>query len=406
MIRRSLAQPIESLAFAGRKMALVSGPRQCGKTTLARMLLDDRKVGIYRNWDEVGFRRTWAADPSAMIPQPKGKSVPLVVLDEIHKDRRWKRNLKGVFDTLEAPCDILVTGSARLNVYVKGSDSLLGRHLSFRLHPFSMREMDKPDVLPPDEMFKALTTRARRRTKASEDHLVSLLTYGPFPEPLLAQDARRTRLWRRNREQLIVREDLRDLSRLPDLGRIEMMNAMLPERIGSLFGLASIARDIETSIPTVKRWLAYLKELYYLFEVKPYSRSIPRSLRREGKPYLWDFAAVHDQAARFENLVACHLLKTCQYWTDTGEGVFDLFFLRDKEKREIDFLIVRDGVPWLPIEVKWSDTTPSPNWRVFAPLLPCKFGLQIVRQPAWSRHIFGDARILVGGAAEVLSYFA
>jgi uncharacterized protein len=122
--------------------------------------------------------------------------------------------------------------------------------------------------------------------------------------------------------------------------------------------------------------------------------------------YLWDYASIPDEAARFENLVACHLLKTCDYWTDTGEGTFDLFFLRDKEKREIDFLIVRDGKPWLPVEVKWADTVPSPNWKAFASFLPCKLGLQIVRQPGWSEHVFGDSRILVAGAADVLSYFA
>jgi len=406
MKRRSLSRPVEELAFADHKIAFVSGPRQCGKTTLAKMLLGHRKVGLYRNWDEVEFRRAWAQNPSAMIPQAKGKEVPLVVFDEIHKDRRWKRNLKGVFDTLRAPCDILVTGSAKMNVYMKGSDSLLGRHFSFRLHPFSIREMQTPDVLSPDLMLESLEARAERRTKASEEHLASLLAYGPFPEPVLAQDARKARLWRRNREQLIVHEDLRDLSRLPELGRIEMLTAMLPERVGSLFSLASIARDIEVSIPTIKRWLSYLTALYYLFEVKPYSRSIPRSLRREGKLYLWDYAAIQDEAARFENLVACHLLKACHFWTDTGEGVFDLFLLRDKEKREIDFLIVRDGIPWLPVEVKLADTSPSPSWKAFAPLLPCRFGLQIVRQPGWREHSFGPAKLLVAGAAESLRYFA
>lgn len=406
MKRRSLTPAIETLAFADHKIAFVSGPRQCGKTTLARMLLNRRKAGLYRNWDEVEFRRAWARNPSSLIPQAKGTNTPLVILDEIHKDRRWKQNLKGVFDTLEKPCDILVTGSARLNVYMKGSDSLLGRHLSFRLHPFSVRELGKPDVPAPDALLEALAARAHRRSKVSEEHVASLLTYGPFPEPLLAQDMRRARLWRRNREQLIVREDLRDLSRLPDLGRIEMMTAMLPERVGSLFGPASIARDLESSIPTVKRWLGYLKELYYLFEVKPYVRSIPRSLRREGKVYLWDYAAITDEAARFENLVACHLLKTCHYWTDTGEGTFDLFFLRNKEQREIDFLIVRDGVPWLPVEVKWANTEPSRNWRAFAPVLPCKLGVQIVRQPAWKPHDYGKTRVLVAGAGEVLAYFA
>lgn len=406
MKRRSLARPIEELAFSGHKIAFVSGPRQCGKTTLAKMFLRRRTVGLYGNWDDVEFRRTWAKSPSALIPRATGKDVPLAVLDEIHKDRRWKRNLKGVFDTLEAPCDILVTGSARLNIYMKGSDSLLGRHLSFRLHPFSVREVERPDVLGPDEMMEALFGRQEHQTKASEKLLGSLMVYGPFPEPLLAQDLRKTRLWRRNREQLVVREDLRDLTRLPELGRIEMMTALLPERIGSLFSFASMARDLETSIPTVKRWMSYLKELYYLFEVKPYSRSIPRSLRREGKVYLWDYAAIRDETARLENLVACHLLKTCHYWTDTGEGEFDLFYLRDKEKREIDFLIVRDGVPWLPVEVKWADSGPSQNWKRFMRLLPCNKGIQLVNRHVWSTYGYEESKILVAGAAEALRYFA
>lgn len=406
MKRRALAQPVEELAFGDHKIAFVSGPRQCGKTTLAKMLLQRRPVGIYRNWDEVEFRRAWARNPSTLVPKAKGKRVPLVVLDEIHKDRRWKRNLKGVFDTLKTPCDILVTGSARLNVYMKGSDSLLGRHLSFRLHPFTIREMEKPEVLSPDALLVAMAARAQRLGKSPEHRLESLEKYGPFPEPLLSQNIRKARLWRRNREQLIVREDLRDISRIPELGRVEMLTAMLPERIGSLLGLASLARDLEVSIPTVKRWLGFLKELFYLFEIKPYSRRIPRSLRREGKAYLWDYAIIQDGAARFENLVACHLLKTCHYWADTGEGAFELFFLRDKDGREIDFLIVRNGVPWLPIEVKLTGTTPTPNWKSFAPHLPCRMGLQIVRQPHWKEHLFGPSRILVAGAAEALSYFA
>jgi len=137
MKKRSLAKPITDLAFSAQKMALVSGPRQCGKTTLAKMLLRQRKVGLYRNWDQVEFRREWARSPSGIIPPPVKGATPLVVLDEIHKDRRWKRQLKGIYDTLDGPCDILVAGSARLAVYMKGSDSLLGRYFSFRLHPFS-----------------------------------------------------------------------------------------------------------------------------------------------------------------------------------------------------------------------------------------------------------------------------
>jgi len=401
---RSISRPIEALAFSRHKMALVSGPRQCGKTTLARMLLAQRKTGAYYNWDKAEFRRLWTLTPSAIVPVAKDGQTPLVVLDEIHKDRLWKRNLKGVYDTLDNPCDILVTGSARLNVYMKGSDSLLGRHLGFRLHPFSLREMRRSDVLDPDTMLDALFGRGQHKAGGVEDDLASLLRYGPFPEPLFAQDAAQARLWRRNREQLVIRQDLRDLSRLPDLGRIETMTSLLPERVGSMFSLSSLARDLEVSLPTIKRWLGYLKMLYYLFEVRPYSKRITRSIRREGKIYLWNYAWIKDPAARFENLVACHLLKACHFWTDTGQGEFELFFLRNKDGREIDFLIVRDGEPWLPVEAKFRDTDLSANWPAFLNLLPCKRGLQVVSGPAWQVHRHDGREVLVAGAAEALDY--
>jgi len=291
-------------------------------------------------------------------------------------------------------------------MYAKGSDSLLGRHFGFRLHPFSVREMRRPAVLEPDEALESLFARSRRTPRSAGNDLDSLMEYGPFPEPLLAQSARRARLWRHNREELVIRQDLRDLSNLRDLGRVEMMASLLPERVGSQFSLASVGRDVEVSVHTVKRWLEYLKQLYYLFEVKPYSRSVPRSLRREGKIYLWDYASVADTAARFENLVACHLLKACHFWTDTGCGQFDLFYLRDKDKREIDFLILRDAKPWLPVEVKLTDAEPSPNWPWFARFLPGRRGLQLVASPTWKMHTFGDTQVLVAGAAEALGYLA
>ena len=406
MKNRCLAASIESLCFADHKIAMVSGPRQCGKTTLAKAFLKKREMGRYFNWDEFEFRRAWAKNPQSIVPPKRGKGTPLVVLDEIHKDRLWKRNLKGLYDTQESPCDFLVTGSARLNVYRRGGDSLLGRFYHFRLHPFSLREMEREDVLGPDEFLEALFTRAARYDRQGEDRLASLMTHGPFPEPLFRQNVQRTRAWRLTHEQTIIREDLRDISRLPDLGRLELMVALIPERVGSMFSVANLREDMEVSFDTIRRWMTYLKELYYLFEVKPYSRHISRSLRREGKVYLWDYGAIENKAARFENLVALHLLKTCHYWTDTGEGVFDLFLLRNKEKQEIDFLIVRDGEPWLPIEVKMSDSEVSPNWKKFAPMLPCKCGLQIVYKPEWKLHDFGGARVLVAGAAEALNYLA
>ena len=185
-----------------------------------------------------------------------------------------------------------------------------------------------------------------------------------------------------------------------------MMTSILPGRVGSLFSFAAMSRDLETSIPTVKRWLSYLVQLYYAFEVKPWSRNVPRALKREGKVYLWDYAAIRDGSARFENLVACHLLKAVHYWTDTGEGEFELFMLRNKEKREVDFLVVRDGVPWLPVEAKLADTRPSDNWPAFLAALPCPRGVQIVNRPVRQIHSCGAKQVLVAGAAEALRWFA
>lgn len=404
MKTRYLTQTVETLCFARHKIAMVSGPRQCGKTTFAKMLLGKRTVGQYHNWDEVEFRRLWAKKPSSILPAAVKGKVPLVVLDEIHKDRLWKRNLKGLYDTRPFPCDFLVTGSARLNVFRRGSDSLMGRFFHFRLHPFTLREMEREDVTGPDETLNMIFKSPAGHLKRREGLLDDLLRYGPFPEPLFGQDEKAARLWRSTHEQTVIREDLRDISRLPDLGRLEMMASLIPERVGSPFSVASIREDLEVTFDTVRRWMTYLKELYYLFEIKPYSRNIKRSLQREGKVYLFDYSAVKDQPARFENMVAAHLLKACHYWTDTGEGAFELFYLRDKDKHEIDFLIVRDGVPWLPVEVKYNDTKPSENWPRFMGHLHLKRALQVVRSPVWEVHKSKDYEILVAGAAELLHH--
>ena len=230
MKKRSLSGAIQELAFDDRKMALLSGPRQCGKTTLGQMLLRKRRNGEYWSWDDVTFRRLWARDPKAVLPSPGGKGRPLVVLDEIHKDRRWKGHLKGLYDTLKSPCDILVTGSARLTVYTRarGTDSMLGRYRSFRLHPFSLAELKGGTPPEPDQCLDALFERRLPRSRADQGLLEDLLRYGPFPEPFLAQDERRARLWRRTRDTAVVREDLRDLTRITELGRVELLVSLLP----------------------------------------------------------------------------------------------------------------------------------------------------------------------------------
>ena len=404
MKKRTIADAINELCLSRGKMAFVYGPRQCGKTTLGKMLLKKQGAGSYYNWDDIEFRRLWAKDPKRVIPGT-GRN-PLIVLDEIHKAKSWKRSIKGIYDTLEKPVNFFVTGSARLTVYRKGSDSLLGRYLPFRLHPFTLGELTRTRLKGPDEVMELLFSGATRNSVSSTRTMKDLLVYGAFPEPFLAQNEKIARLWRQNRMERVIREDLRDLSRIPELSRIEMLAALLPERVGAPLSLNSLREDLEVSYDTVKRWLGHLSELYYTFLIRPYHKKVTRSLKKEAKLYLWDYSEVSDPGARFENFIACHLLKACHFWTDTGEGNFELFYLRNKQKEEIDFLICRDGTPWLPVEVKSGETQPSNHWKKFMPAIGCKHGLQVINKTghrkSWKT---GDFEILVMGAAEALSNF-
>lgn len=403
MQARTLSPVLAELCFADHKMAFVSGPRQCGKTTLAKMLLKERAAGAYWNWDDVAFRRRWVKDPGASVPPSAGDGCPLVVYDEIHKAKGWKRALKGIYDTLDRPADVLVTGSARLSVYRKGGDSLVGRYHHFRLHPFSVREVTQPSLPGADDALAAFLG-GDSGGAAAQQAVDGMMRYGMFPEPFLAQSDRKARLWRRSRIERVIREDLRDLSRTLELSQVEMLAALLPERVGAPLPVSALRDLLEVGHGTVNRWLAFLRELYYLFELKPYSNHIARSLRKEGKFYLWDASEVAAPPARFENLVACHLLRACQLWTDSGEGDFELCYLRNKEKQEIDFLVVRDRRPWLPVEVKFTDTTPSPNWRRLLSALPCREAVQLCATPD-VRHVHrvADRRLTVASAAAFLS---
>lgn len=358
MEKRYIYGAIRDLALKRNKMAFVSGPRQVGKTTLAKSYGADFDKTLYKNWDEISFRRLWLKAPNSIgadFDLTNTKKENLLILDEVHKSKGWKTKVKGIYDELGDRLHILVTGSARLNIYKKGGDSLMGRYLNFRLHPLSYGELEHNAPLDPEEWKKKVINNARAPA-AKQKILSNLLKYSGFPEPYFAASDKISNIWRQSRHDKIIREDLRDLSRISELSQVEMLASLLPGKVGSPLSVQSLREDLEVSFDTVKRWLKYLEELYFFFEVKPWSLSLPRSLKKEGKIYLYDYTEVENAGARFENLVAAHLLKACHYWVDTGEGEFHLHYLRNKEKQEVDFLITKKNTPWLMIEVKQSDT--------------------------------------------------
>ncbi len=400
---RYLAGEVERLLREERKMAFVAGPRQVGKTTLARALLGEvGQGGNYFNWDVESQRRAILARPEGFWSAAPAGRHARVALDEIHKYPRWKRFLKGLYDAAGSEAEIIATGSGRLDVYQRGGDSLFGRYGLYRLHPFTLGEILAPDrggVRAPGALWReAMEPPPAGAGRA----LADLERFTGFPEPLFAASESRLRRWRRARRHLILREDLRDLTRIRDIGLVETLAALLPERVGSPLSLNALSEDVGVAFGTVRTWVETLARLYYLFEIRPYAGRLARALRREAKIYLFDYSEVADPGARFENMVAVHLRKLVDAWNDWGLGDFELHYVRDKEKREADFLIAESRRPFLLAEAKLSAQAPSPHLRYFHERLkPAHAALISREEPSRGPASVGGIRVL--GAARFLS---
>lgn len=347
------------------KMVFVAGPRQVGKTTLARRILYEAGEGLYLSWDNRADRREIRA-----ARWPGGGA--LVVLDELHKWRGWKGWLKGEFDQHRWRLRFLVTGSARLDVYRRGGDSLQGRYHHYRLHPFSLAEAEARAVAPPTPGGElAVPTRGR------PELLATLFEFGGFPEPFLAQSSRTLRRWQKDRLERFFREDVRDLEPIRDLASIQLLAELLPERVGSPLSLNALREDLQVSHGALTHWMDVLERLYHVFRVRPFAGTQARTLTKIPKAYLWDTSLVSGRAARFENLVGLHLLKLCHYLEDAEGHAVALHYLRDRDGREVDFLVTFGRKPWLAVEVKLAETRVDPALVYFRERLKIPFAYQV-----------------------------
>ncbi len=364
------------------KMVLLAGPRQVGKTTLVKALLKQFKADQqYFNWDIDSHRKKILKQPETFWKDAQSPERPYLALDEIHKYPRWKRLLKGLYDAVGQDLRILVTGSGRLDIYQRGGDSLFGRYYLFHLNPFSLAELlrsDRHSFIPPQAVVPSMLDRPG--TAAGQKALEQLETLNGFPEPVLSGKSSTLVRWQKQHRHLLIREDLRDLTRIQDLGLLENLMMLLPERIGSPLSVNALREDLQVAYGTVKNWLAALERLYYLFEIRPFSGKLNRTLHKEAKIYLYDWSDIDEPGARFENLMALHLKKACDAWNDWGCGDYRLWYVRDKEKRETDFLITEKNKPWLLVEVKLSDSNISPQLTYFKDRLKVPLAFQVVRQ--------------------------
>ncbi len=357
-----------------KKMVFVGGPRQVGKTTLAKAILAKNfPAGIYLNWD-------YDEDRQDILQKRWSDENDLLIFDELHKFPRWKSWIKGIYDVSHEIHSFLITGSARLDIYRRGGDSLMGRYHYWRLHPFTLDEI--PNGF------------------SSKDAFNRLMTVGGFPEPFLDGDEREARRWRRERFDRVIREDVRDLESVRNIQLLSMFLDLLRHRVGGLVRLSNIASDIQISPKTAKSWLEVLERMYLVFSVRPYTKSLPRAVLKPPKVYFFDNGDVlGDEGVRFENLVATSLLKRLHFLEDRDGYCYELRYIRDKEGREVDFAVIKDGHLEELIEAKYSDDSISRHLQYYAERLKPAKATQIV---AKVRRPYDKGRIKI---IDPISYF-
>ncbi len=340
-------------------MRFITGPRQSGKTTLARHFLAlNNSQDLYYNWDLREVRDTYKSDYSFFESRLRDiqsrRLLPWICFDEIHKMPKWKNILKGYYDKYENDCRFIVTGSARLDWFRRSGDSLAGRYFLFRLNPFTLSEVARHDYLEisPDEDALTVIEKKLNRSAGEQDLLDQLLRYSGFPEPFLKADEAFYRRWQRDMVDYLTREDVRDLTRIMAVEHIATLMQIMPERVGSPLSLNALTEDIETSYTTVRNSISAMQLTCALFLIAPYHQRIARSVKKEKKAYFYDWGRALDPAKRFENYVAVELKAMIDLWHDKGIGDFELMYVRTRDGKETDFLIVRNGQPWCLFEAK------------------------------------------------------
>lgn len=333
------------------KIVLLSGPRQAGKTTLAK--------NLFSTFDYLNF--DLSEDRVRLLNKHWNRESEAIIFDEIHKMKDWKRWIKGIYDTQGNHPRLIVTGSAQFDTFRKVGDSLAGRYFSYRLHPIDIKEgclfwQDNPNEV-----------------------LERICNYSGFPEPFLMGTQEFYKRWQISHLDIILRQDFLDLYAIRHIKSLELLVDLLKERVGSPISYSSLSRDIQADYKTIKSWIGMLENIYAVFQVTPYHKNIARSILKEPKIYFYDTGRLKDKGMQLENLVACALLKAAHFLEDTKGYRTSLHYLKTRDGHEIDFCVCIEGKPVLAIEVKNSDNTPSPTFHKFAKALTNVRKVQLVK---------------------------
>lgn len=343
-----------------RQMRFVAGPRQAGKTTLAKNKLNRENCNdFYYNWDNKEIRDRYRKNSNFIkedILKFKRKGKIWACFDEIHKMPKWKNILKGTFDVFENQVNFIITGSARLELFKKSGDSLTGRYFLYRLSPLLIAEIMARkinEILPENDPVQTIE-KFVSPNNFKQDILEQILKFGSFPEPFLNDSETFLKKWQESYFEKIISEDIRSISAIQQIRKLEDLIYLLPSKIGSPLSVNSLKEDLELNFNTVKNYLKYLVLSYVIFEIPPYQKNIKRLIKKEKKIYLYDFSIIPDEAARFENFIALELKSRLDLWNESTTDKYNIYFIRTRDKKETDFLITKNQKPYFMCEAKLS----------------------------------------------------
>lgn len=333
-----------------RQMVFLAGPRQVGKTTVSKTASELTDQFVYLNWDYLEDQQLIVQGPQAIVNKFGLDSArarkAIVTLDEIHKYKPWRNYVKGFYDKYCETVRFIVTGSAKLDVYRTTGDSLMGRYFPYRVHPLSVAELLHSTLYE---------TEIRPATELSTDIFNTLVEFGGFPEPFSKQTKAFYQRWSKLRLEQLFHIDIRELTRIHEISQMKLLASLLKNQVSALLNHTKLSQLSQVSLKTIQSWIKTLESFYFCFTIQPWTTNITRSLLKQPKLYLWDWGMIEDTGRKYENIVASHLLKAIHLWEDRGMGEYGLYFLRDKDKREVDFLVTKNSKPWFLVEVKSSN---------------------------------------------------
>lgn len=358
-----------------RQIVFIEGPRQAGKTTLAKRILQDYKTSYYLNYDNMNDREIISSGQNFIEKLGAFDTLsdrkPIIVLDEIHKLNDWKNYLKGFYDTYGDKIQIIATGSAKLTLYKKSQDSLMGRYLPYTLYPLSTGEI----IGQKNSEGKLI----KHPSEISNESFYQLYNYGGFPDPYFKADKRFHLRWNSLRLEQLFRDDILRIEDVRNISGLELLAHILTNQTSEQVNYSSLAKKIQVTDQTVRKWINLLEEFYFGFTILPWHENIVRSVIKAPKFYLNDWSSIQNSGSRAENFIACHLKKATGFWNDSGEGEFGLFYLRTKDQKKVDFLVTKDKKPWFLVEVKQGNNAGlNKNLQYFQESTKAEHAFQVV----------------------------